>query len=552
VTTDEESPARLREPVSRFAWIAVLLLAALLFAWVRVPLVSVPLERDEGEYAYIAQRALKGDVPYRDAFDQKPPGVFLAYAAAFLLFEESIEGIHLFMYSWTVLTALALFGCVRRLAGSLSGAFAVLVFGLVSADPRLTANAANTEIFMLLPLVLSLYCAHRALEAERRFGWWLLAGVTAGAACWFKQVAITNAVFLATIALLGPAPAASGRAGKRLCGVGGLLLGALLVSVPVVATFAAAGAWEPFADAVFFHNLEYSQSNPWSAAVGLVQMRLAEQTPSLGVCWALAAAGLLVPRAMDGRTRAIMGGWLVAALAGIATGFFFRPHYFIQMLPALAALCGITLGSAVDAAQSRFGPTTGAAALLLAVALAALPPTVAGASIRAAASPTAISREIHGINPFPESVEIGSYIRRTSTPEDRVFIVGSEPQILFYAERASATRYIFFYPLTGGYPGALEEQRSVILEVEAARPLYIVWSNIATSLLLDAESETWILAKVKAMLDREYRLEFVAHPISDKARFEFVYGVEARRLMRRARERADQASWIALYRRQGR
>jgi hypothetical protein len=552
VTTDDGFPARLLKPGSRSGWISILLLAALLFAWVRAPLVSVPLERDEGEYAYIAQRALEGDVPYRDAFDQKPPGVFVAYAAAFLVFGESVEGIHGFMYLWTALTALVLFGCVRRLAGPTAGAFAVLVFAVVSADPRLTANAANTEIFMLLPLVTSLYCAQRALEVQRAFRWWLLAGVAAGAACWFKQVAITNAVFLAAIPLVAAVPGRRGRGAAWVRDLGGLLLGAVLVSAPVIAAFVAVGAWADFADAVFFHNLAYSRSNSWPAAIGLLQLRLAEQAPGLGVCWALAAAGLLVPGAMAGRTRALLGGWLAAALLGISIGFFFRPHYFIQMLPALAALCGVTLAAAVEASRTRFGAGAGALAGTLAVALAAVPPGAAGGAVRGAGSPTAISREIYGSNPFPESVAIASYIRRTSGADDRVYIVGSEPQILFYAGRISATRYIFFYPLTGGYPGALEEQRSVIAEVEAARPLYVVWSNIATSLLVDDASETWILTQTKAMLDREYRLEFVAHPIPGQAAFEFVYGVEARRLMRQARERADQAPWIALYRRHGR
>ena len=47
--------------------------AAVVFVGVRAAYLDVPLERDEGEYAYIAQRALLGEVPYRDAFDQKPP-----------------------------------------------------------------------------------------------------------------------------------------------------------------------------------------------------------------------------------------------------------------------------------------------------------------------------------------------------------------------------------------------------------------------------------------------------------------------------------------------
>jgi hypothetical protein len=553
VKTDVDAAAR--SPVSRTGWgcAAILAVAAVAFVFVRAPFVSVPLERDEGEYAYIAQRLLTGEVPYRDAFDQKPPGVFLAYAGAFVLLGQSVEAIHLFMYAWTAVTALALFGCVRRLAGALAGAFAVLVFSIASADPRLTANAANTEIFMLLPMVASVYCMLRALDAESGVRWWVLCGALAAAACWFKQVAAANALYVAVL------PAADGllrrpRAARAAIvrATAGLALGAALVTVPGVLACALAGAWDPFVDAVILHNLRYSQSN--TIAQGAVALRrwLAWQAPSLGVFWVLAAIGVGVPKLAGRRAWALLTGWLVASAAGVSIGLYFRPHYFIQALPALAALCGVVLGAAGAWLLAR--PRIALAAFWLSAltALAVAPPILANAPIRGAGTPDEISRKIYGLNPFPESLEIGKYIRRTSGPEDRVYIVGSEPQILFYAGRPSATRYIFFYPLTGDYPDVLERQRGAAAEVEAARPLYVVWSNLETSLLVNEDTELFLLAHARAMLDRDYRLEFVAHPVPGRERFEFVYGVEARRLMRRARERTDAAPWIALYRRQPR
>ena len=56
-----------------------ILLAAslvLIVAAIRLPLLAIPLERDEGEYAYIAWRLGYNELPYRDWVDQKPPGVF--------------------------------------------------------------------------------------------------------------------------------------------------------------------------------------------------------------------------------------------------------------------------------------------------------------------------------------------------------------------------------------------------------------------------------------------------------------------------------------------
>jgi hypothetical protein len=550
VTSDVDAAARLS--ISRAGWgcASILALAAVVFVFVRAPLVSVPLERDEGEYAYIAQRLLVGDVPYRDAFDQKPPGIFLAYAGAFALLGQSIEAIHLFMFGWTAVTALALFGCVRRLSGPLAGAFAVLVFAIASADPRVAANAANTEIFMLLPMVASFYCALRALEAESALRWWILCGALAAAACWFKQVAAVNVLYVVALPVVDGLlrrPRAARAAFLRAAG--GLALGVALVTVPGLVALAAVGAWDPFVDAVILHNLRYSQGNTFEQGGAALRHWLTWQAPGLGTFWALAAIGALVPKLAGRRSWALLVGWLAASAAGVSVGLYFRPHYFIQALPAVAALCGVVLGAAGAWILARPPIAPAVLGLSALTVLAAAPPILANSSIREAGTPEAISRAIYGQNPFPESLEIGKYIRRTSGPEDRVYIIGSEPQILFYAARRSATRYIFFYPLTGDYPGVLERQRGVVAEVEAARPLYVVWFNIETSLPVDENTEPFVLVRAKAMLDRDYGLEFIAHPVADGESYDFVYGVEARRRMRRAREGADVAPWIALYRR---
>jgi hypothetical protein len=66
-------------------------------------------------------------------------------------------------------------------------------------------------------------------------------------------------------------------------------------------------------------------------------------------------------------------------------------------------------------------------------------------------------------------------IASVSEPEDTVFLFGTEPELLFYARRVSATRYIHLFPLFGPYPGALERQRGVAAEVARAQPAVLVW-----------------------------------------------------------------------------
>jgi len=529
----------------------ILLAAAIAFAALRAPYLSVPLERDEGEYAYVAWRMLEGEVPYRDAFDQKPPGVFLAYLGAFGLLGRSTEAIHLFAHVWAAGTAGLLFLLLRRLAGEVAAAFGVLVFAVASTQASLGATAANTEVFMLLPMVASLLCLERAV-AEGRARWWLACGALAAAACWFKQVAVTNALFLGLLAAVDSPPSGARRRARLvLLRHGWLALGALALCLPVVAAFAAAGALEPFVDAVFLHNVEYLQRKSPGEGLANLGFALRQQGPGFAVLWLLALWAALRPRLAGGRAWGVLVGWLVFSLAGVTVGLHFRPHYFIQVLPALAGLCGVALAAAARPILARPEPRLAWGGIALLALLVLAPPIVASRGTLFAGSPEAISRRIYGLNPFPEAVQIASYVARTSEPHESVYVVGSEPEIFFHAERRSATRYIYFYPLTGGYADALLRQREAIAEVEASRPRYVVWVNVPTSLSTEQASDSYVLEATRALLRREYRLEFVVRLDERGESYEFVYGSEALRWVFDAQTDLRGLPWIAVYRRPG-
>jgi hypothetical protein len=519
------------------AWLAV---AALAFVALRVPFLDVPLERDEGEYAYVAWRMLEGDVPYRDAFDQKPPGVFAAYAAAFLVFGRSVEGIRLFLHLWSAATALVLFACVRRLSGSLAGAGAVLLFAVASTDPRIGATSANTEMFLLLPMTGALWCWLRSEAGGRPGAWLAAAGALAALACWFKPVAATNALYLVWLAVF----ASRGRAGSAAERVAALALGAALASAAVLAPFAARGALGELADAVILHNLVYASRRTFAEGLDNLAFALAEQLPSFAVAWLLAGLGLAVG---SSRSRRVLAGWLLASAAGAAVGLQFRPHYFVQLLPPLAALGGIGLAFAAERLGRSPARAVPVAALLALLAVA--PALAANRAALFAGSPEAVARRLWGLNPFPESRAIADYIARTSGPEDTVFVVGSEPQIPFYAARRSATRYIIFYPLTGRFDRALERQREVVDEVERAQPLYVVWAQVPTSLLLSAESERLVFEATSALLARAYDVELVAQVEPDGLDWELLRGSQARGWAEAGGAQRADRPWLAVYRR---
>src|SRR5580658_973459 len=81
---------------------------------VRMPFLNVPLDREEGEYAYIGWRMGLHELPYRDWVNQKPPGIFWVYRLALVLSSEPVRAIHLAGAVFAAASAGAMFLLARR------------------------------------------------------------------------------------------------------------------------------------------------------------------------------------------------------------------------------------------------------------------------------------------------------------------------------------------------------------------------------------------------------------------------------------------------------
>ena len=99
---------------------------------------------------------------------------------------------------------------------------------------------------------------------------------------------------------------------------------------------------------------------------------------------------------------------------------------------------------------------------------------------------------VNGTNPFPESMKIGDYLRAQTTPSDAIVVLGSEPQIYFYAQRRSATGYIYTYGLMEPQPYAHQMQEEMIHEIETARPKFLVLVVVGKSWLAGRDSDKTI------------------------------------------------------------
>ena len=109
------------------------------------------------------------------------------------------------------------------------------------------------------------------------------------------------------------------------------------------------------------------------------------------------------------------------------------------------------------------------------------------------------------MNPFVESPEIAGYLRAHSAPDDRVLIVGSEPQILFLSGRRSATPFIYFYPVLEPYPRHVEFQERIWADVSARPPSWILHVDLTSSLALDARADRRLIDRLQNLIAHDYR-----------------------------------------------
>jgi hypothetical protein len=96
-------------------------------------------------------------------------------------------------------------------------------------------------------------------------------------------------------------------------------------------------------------------------------------------------------------------------------------------------------------------------------------------------TPVESCAQIYRGNIFPDAVRIGQFLREHTTAADTIAVIGSEPEIYFYAHRRSATGYIYTYALMEEQRYARTMQQAMQREIEAARPKFLVFVTVPMS-----------------------------------------------------------------------
>ena len=461
------------------------IVVTLLIALVRLRVADVPLERDEGEYAYAGQLILQGISPFELAYNMKFPGSYYAYALMMAVFGQTAWGIHVGVLVVNVLTIAILFVIARKvLKDSMAAAVTAITFGLLSLDRWTLAIAGHATHFVVLAAMAGLLLIIRAIESGRA-RWFAAAGFLLGVSVLMKQNGALFLAFGVAVAALSAIRLTERRVGHALLRASLVGAGAL---VPIAGLFGwlySKGVFGKFWFWTMEYGSQYAADVPFDEAWSQLQENFTALSHANLPIWLLAGAGVLLlfitrwPAAL----RIGVTAFLAVSMLAVTPGFYFRQHYFILLMPAAALFCGV----AVHSMSRVFGRFTSDRMARLAAAAVFLIPTGLYASREwnylVSISPDELSRTMYGGNPFVESPEIATYLQAHTDPSDRIAVLGSEPQLFFYANRKSATGYVYTYALMEQHKYSAKMQEEMIAEITAAQPKYLVFVAVTSSWL---------------------------------------------------------------------
>jgi hypothetical protein len=450
------------------------------------PLNGPVLQSDSGVYAYIGSALARGQVLYRDVWEQKPPVGFYLDALAVRLMGQTPWAIWWLDWTWLALAAILLMLLIRRMMGLIPALLASLVFISGALYPAYYGGGNLMEIYGFVPQVLAIAAAF-GFFATRRIRWVFLCGLMTGMAFMTKQTTISLGAASAGVILL---MSLLWRDIRNFFLRGLAFAGGFLLPLGLAALYwSATGAFQAFVAGVFTYSMAYTE-------IGLPFQLNVKNTvetffPTLYISWlyylACAAFLLFIPgnfwlffrlllpkthQSADSPSNQIPPVEMTMLVVFLALPFELVMtslggrdllHYFLTLLPALAITCAYILWKTIfylrgeDKQPLVWRRMLGGLGLLL--SLGAL--TWSAAALVQDA-PTAVQLESFP-RIFSDQYSVGdlaNYILANTSPNDSILIWHIQVAPYFTTNRHPPQRIVFpaelFIPVNQAQ-GNLEE-----------------------------------------------------------------------------------------------
>lgn len=537
----------LKEPAGKFDFVTkfknlsqedkiglgILLLLVFITYSIRSKFYGIPFERDEGAYSYYGKLLLEGGIPYKDFYEQKFPGMFYFFAFIVKFFGDTVEGMHKgFMYV-NILTMIFIYFTSRNLFSAFAGAVSAATFVFVSMTPTLSGYTVQGEHAVIFFGSLGfLFYSIARLNSDWKY--YLLMGLSLGAAFMVK----TSGIFYVAaggITVITDFFFTKGKKDFKQLFKTAFIYGAGAATVVAVMFLLIymKGALNEMLFWTFEIPKNYVGKIKWEQGKQYLDYSYQSITNDYHLFWRHSFLALIVclfAKAVDLKTKAFAFILIAFSCATIFPGFYFYGHYWIQILPGLSILAGLTYFSSMSILKDRLNLKSvnlkyaylGLFAVLIFFHTDKLKNYYFHPNYEQ------IVRAVYGTNPFPEAMEIGNYINRVAKPEDQIVVMGSEPQIYFYTKKKCPSRHAYFAAIVDNVPQHKVWQREFVADVEKAKPKYFIFFNHQISLFVQPGSDQYVFQWANKYIQENYKLAGLVDMI-DGQRSTYIFDESAQR-----------------------
>jgi hypothetical protein len=494
---------------SRYSWYILAGLIAFV-ACVRFRLFSTPFERDEGEYAYIGQLFLQGIAPFKAAFTMKLPGTSFMYAVFMLFFGQTVTAIHLGLLIINSISIILIFLLARRWFSTYAGIISAGSFALSSLSPAVFGFAAHATHFVMCFSLAGLLILDIALEKKGQT-LFFFSGFSFGCAFLMKQPGLF--FFFLSISILVFHKITHKIEWKKISWFAIILAGGFVIPVLLLLlVILLGGTFDKFWFWIVQYSSQYGSLIEIKQGIPLLLSVLLTIWEDLPIICILTCIGfvLLLAKRHHTSTAAKLLLFTIFSILAVMPGFYFRPHYFVLILPVCSMLIGSVFYYIDKISKQRYVWKLS----LVLVLIAAIFENVNGNyKYYFTTPPTEIVQQYYWGNYFSESIVISNFLASHTAPEERIAVLGSEPQMYFYSKRHSVSGHIYMYGMMEPQPYARLMQDEMIADIERNQPKYIVYTRSRFSWAAKSTSDTHIFRWTEGYTKQYYHPVCMVYPV---------------------------------------
>lgn len=444
-----------------------------------------PPNRDYGFYIYIGKQITRGNIPYQDVWESKPPAIFYLNAVAVWIGRGSRWGVWIVEFLFLFTSMFTSFILLKKLWG-----FLPALFGLCTwvAGLDLVLNGGNfTEEYPILFHFIALLIFLKLLNSPNHWFYSLVLGLLASLSILFRP---NNAVveclilMILTISLLFQ---------KRMRDVSTLIVwGGIGILIPILITsayFAKLGLFQAFIEASVTYNLAYSgtqMTNTSPLVAGFEHLKVPAMITLCGYVLAI----FQIKKYSTHKDLPL----ILFMLVGLPFMMYMSdparrnyPHYFINWLPWVALFSGFIFFNLkninIYSIHEKYNLPLVATALVLVLSLGQF--TWSG---RAQEYIKSVRHILYG--PFIEMrTPVSIYVENHTEPGEPVLFWAAYPGENFMSHRDTPSSTLF-YPLMINSETSKRLNDKFLQDIKSNPPVLVVDLGRLEPLSLDPQIRT--------------------------------------------------------------